>query len=83
MRLSLLAALGVALLVAPADARAQAWPTKQPIKVIIPFSAGSATDIVPRTILEQVGKQIGPEALNEIMTGRVHFYFIPLPPPAA
>jgi tripartite-type tricarboxylate transporter receptor subunit TctC len=25
----------------------------------------------------------GPEALNEIMTGRVRFYFIPLPPPAA
>jgi tripartite-type tricarboxylate transporter receptor subunit TctC len=69
MRLSLLAALGVALLAAPGDARAQAWPTKQPIKVIIPFSAGSATDIVPRTILEQVGKQIGQTIVVENRVG--------------
>jgi tripartite-type tricarboxylate transporter receptor subunit TctC len=69
MRLSLLAVLGVTLLVAPADIRAQAWPTKQPIRVIIPFSAGSATDIVPRTILEQVGKQIGQTIVVENRVG--------------
>jgi tripartite-type tricarboxylate transporter receptor subunit TctC len=61
--------LGVTLLVAPADIRAQAWPTKQPIRVIIPFSAGSATDIVPRTILEQVGKQIGQTIVVENRVG--------------
>jgi Tripartite tricarboxylate transporter family receptor len=38
---------------------AQDWPTKQPIKIIVPFSAGSATDITARTVFDQVGKQIG------------------------
>src|SRR5262245_63365546 len=65
-RLMVLASL---LLMAPASALAQAWPAKQPIKVIIPFSAGSATDVVPRTILEQVGKQIGQTFVVENKVG--------------
>lgn len=40
-------------------ARAQTWPAGQPIKVIIPFSAGSATDVIARSVFEQVGSQIG------------------------
>jgi tripartite-type tricarboxylate transporter receptor subunit TctC len=59
MTLRLLTLFGAMMFMLPADAFAQAWPTKQPIRVIIPFSAGSATDIVPRTVLEQVGKQLG------------------------
>jgi tripartite-type tricarboxylate transporter receptor subunit TctC len=38
---------------------AQGWPAGQPIKVIIPFTAGSATDVIARTVFEQVGSQIG------------------------
>ena len=38
---------------------AQSWPTRQPIRVIVAFTAGSATDIVARTIFKQVGEQIG------------------------
>jgi tripartite-type tricarboxylate transporter receptor subunit TctC len=38
---------------------AQDWPSKQPIKIIVPFSAGSATDIIARTVFTQVGSQIG------------------------
>lgn len=37
---------------------ADAWPNK-PIHVIIPFAAGSATDIIPRTILEAVAGELG------------------------
>jgi tripartite-type tricarboxylate transporter receptor subunit TctC len=44
---------------APLTARAQDWPSKQPIKIIVPFSAGSATDIIARTVFAQVGSQIG------------------------
>ncbi len=55
----LLLALGALLALMPDQASAQAWPTRQPIRVIIPFSAGSATDVVPRAILEEVGKQLG------------------------
>jgi tripartite-type tricarboxylate transporter receptor subunit TctC len=62
-------ALAILFAIAPSAAFAQAWPTRQPIKVIIPFSAGSATDVVPRTVLEQVGKQIGQTFVVENRTG--------------
>ena len=43
----------------PLAATAQEWPAKQPIKIVVPFTAGSATDITARTVFEQVGKQVG------------------------
>ncbi len=36
----------------------QSWPTK-PVRVIVPFSPGSATDLVPRTVFDQVSRQVG------------------------
>jgi tripartite-type tricarboxylate transporter receptor subunit TctC len=48
----------------PLGASAQQWPSK-PIKVIVPFSAGSATDITARTVFDQVGKQIGQTIIVE------------------
>ena len=36
----------------------QAWPSK-PVRIIVPFAAGSATDLVPRAIFEQVQSQVG------------------------
>jgi len=41
-----------------AAAQAQNYPSK-PVRVIVPYTPGSATDIVPRTVLEQVSAQIG------------------------
>ena len=52
-------ALALLLSFSPVAASAQDWPTKQPIKVVVPFTAGSATDIAGRIVFEQVGKQIG------------------------
>ena len=52
-------ALALAFMLSPGVALAQDWPSKQPIKVIVPFTAGSATDIAGRIVFEQVGKQIG------------------------
>jgi tripartite-type tricarboxylate transporter receptor subunit TctC len=49
----------------PLGAAAQQWPSKQPIKIIVPFSAGSATDITARTVFDQVGKQIGQTIIVE------------------
>lgn len=48
----------LALGFAPSQAVAQVWPAK-PIKVIVPFAAGSAVDIVPRLVLDQVAVQLG------------------------
>ena len=51
--------LAAIVLIMPLGATAQDWPAKQPIKIMVPFSAGSATDITARTVFEQVGRQIG------------------------
>lgn len=41
-----------------AHAQTAPWPSK-PIRAVVPFAAGAATDIVARAVLEQVSKQIG------------------------
>jgi tripartite-type tricarboxylate transporter receptor subunit TctC len=51
-----------------ASALAQNYPTK-PIRVIVPYTPGSATDIVPRTVLEQVSAQIGKPIVVENRPG--------------
>ena len=40
------------------DACAQGWPAK-PVKVVIPLTAGSATDVMARIVFDQVGQQVG------------------------
>ena len=45
-------------------ALAQAWPVK-PIRVVIPFAAGSAVDIIPRIILDQMSIQLGQPIIVE------------------
>ena len=42
----------------PHDASAQAWPAK-PIRVIVPFSAGSTSDVIARVIAEPLGAALG------------------------
>ena len=39
-------------------ALAQTWPA-QPIRAYIPFGAGSATDIIPRTVFDAMSKELG------------------------
>jgi tripartite-type tricarboxylate transporter receptor subunit TctC len=58
MRFARLLVSAAALLAACSLAQAQGWPTK-PIRAIIPFGAGSATDVVPRVVFEQLSKQLG------------------------
>src|SRR5262249_21433887 len=47
------------LMACPQPSHAQAWPTRQPVRVIVPLTAGSAIDIVARLGFEQVSRQIG------------------------
>jgi tripartite-type tricarboxylate transporter receptor subunit TctC len=58
------------LIAAAAGAPVQAanWPTK-PIRVVVPYAAGSATDLVPRTVFEQVGRQVGQSFVVENRPG--------------
>jgi Tripartite tricarboxylate transporter family receptor len=47
---------------------AQPYPNK-PIKFIVPFTAGSATDIVARTVAEAMGKSMGQSIVIENKVG--------------
>jgi tripartite-type tricarboxylate transporter receptor subunit TctC len=40
------------------EADAQAWPTR-PLRAIVPFPAGTITDMVPRLVFEQLATQLG------------------------
>jgi tripartite-type tricarboxylate transporter receptor subunit TctC len=57
-RVGLIVTVCLTLGVAQASAQAQSWPTK-PIKAFIPFSAGSATDIIPRAVFDRVAADLG------------------------
>ena len=58
VRRSLLAWTALGILWLQGQAWAQAYPSK-PIKFVVPFSAGSATDIVARTVADAMGKSMG------------------------
>jgi tripartite-type tricarboxylate transporter receptor subunit TctC len=51
-------ALLVALLAVAGTASAQTYPTK-PVKIIVPFTAGSATDILARVVGDHLSKSLG------------------------
>ena len=61
MRILNIAAAILALVTTTCAADAQDWPSR-PIRVIIPFAAGSATDTMTRPVLDQLSKQLGQPA---------------------
>ena len=52
------------LLLAAAAAHAQTWPSK-PIKVIVPFTAGSTTDIIARAVTDKLAASLGQPVVVE------------------
>jgi tripartite-type tricarboxylate transporter receptor subunit TctC len=64
---TLSAVIAIAL-AAGAPALAQEWPSR-PILVVSPYSAGNATDIVGRIVLDQVAQQIGQPFVIENRAG--------------
>src|SRR5712692_7030872 len=49
-------------------AHAQAWPSKT-IRIIVPFTPGSGTDIIARTVTERLSPQLGQTIIIENRPG--------------
>jgi tripartite-type tricarboxylate transporter receptor subunit TctC len=64
--LTLLPILAVA--VASTEAGAQPWPSR-PIRAIVPFTAGSGTDVTARVILNQLSSELGQTIVVENRVG--------------
>src|SRR5688572_31773509 len=64
-RRATLAALGCLTALAPLAASAQGGYPNKPIRVIVPFAAGSTTDIIARAIADKMGQSMGQQLIIE------------------
>jgi tripartite-type tricarboxylate transporter receptor subunit TctC len=60
LRRAVLSAVAVLVVSLPAHA----WPDR-PVKAVIPFGAGSATDIIPRTLFDALSAELGQQIVVE------------------
>jgi tripartite-type tricarboxylate transporter receptor subunit TctC len=58
----------VAMVLACSAAGAETWPSRL-IKAVIPFGAGSATDVVPRLVFDRLAAELGQPIVIENRTG--------------
>ncbi|MGB6102407.1 MAG: tripartite tricarboxylate transporter substrate binding protein [Pusillimonas sp.] len=65
---ALAVALGCAMLAGPGLAHAD-WPNDQPIRMIIPYAPGGATDILGRVVSDKLGTRLGQTIVVENKPG--------------
>ena len=58
----------VAMVLVCFGGRAEIWPSRL-IKAVIPFGAGSATDVVPRLVFDRLAAELGQPIVIENRTG--------------
>lgn len=71
LRSTLASALMLVLgaLVAPAVAHAQAWPSRQPIKFVVPYPPGGASDVTARVLGAKLSESLGQSVVIENRPG--------------
>ena len=67
-RAALVLAIALAAVISASGSRADEWPSR-PIRAIIPLSPGSAADVVPRIVFEQLSAQLGQPIIVENKPG--------------
>lgn len=68
LRIATLAATLAVALAGSASAQTT-WKPDKPVKAVVPFGAGSATDGIARIVLDEVGKQLGQTIVVENRAG--------------
>ncbi|MES3001375.1 MAG: tripartite tricarboxylate transporter substrate binding protein [Pseudomonadota bacterium] len=68
-RLALSAILAAGALLAGTSAMAQAWPTKQPIRLINPYAPGGTSDILARAFAVKLQERLGQTVIVENKPG--------------
>lgn len=68
-RRSLIGGLALGAMGARAQAQAAPWPQAQPIRMIVPFGAGGATDIAARVIAQEMSVFLGQSILPDNRAG--------------
>ena len=64
----LIAAIAMLGMAAPSETKAQSYPNK-PITIIVPFGAGSATDIISRVVAQELGAALKQSVVVENRVG--------------